>query len=39
MIPILFLAQPYEVAAPLHGVLPVKPEGNILWNMHQWELK
>ena len=38
MISVLFLAQPYEVAAPLRGVLPVKPEGNILWNMHEWEL-
>lgn len=39
MISVLFLAQPYEVAAPLHGVLPVRPEGNILWNMHEWELR
>jgi peptide/nickel transport system substrate-binding protein len=39
MISVLFLAQPYEVAASLQGVLPVKPEGNILWNMHQWELR
>jgi peptide/nickel transport system substrate-binding protein len=39
MISVLFLAQPYEVAASLLGVLPVKPEGNILWNMHEWELK
>jgi peptide/nickel transport system substrate-binding protein len=39
MISVLFLAQPYEVAADLRGVLPVKPEGNILWNMHEWELR
>jgi ABC-type oligopeptide transport system substrate-binding subunit len=39
MISVLFLAQPYEVAASLHGVLPVRPEGNILWNMHEWELR
>jgi peptide/nickel transport system substrate-binding protein len=38
MISVLFLAQPYEIAASLHGVLPVKPEGIILWNMHQWTL-
>ncbi|HEY3116150.1 MAG TPA: hypothetical protein VGK54_05360, partial [Chloroflexota bacterium] len=38
MISVLFLAQPYEIAAQLHGVLPVKPEGIILWNMHQWTL-
>jgi peptide/nickel transport system substrate-binding protein len=39
MVSVLFLAQPYEIAPSLHGVLPVRPEGNLLWNLYEWELK
>ncbi len=36
MISILFLAQPYAHLSALRGVLPVAPEGDITWNIHEW---
>ncbi len=36
MISLLFLAQPYARVAALQGVLPVAPEGDITWNIHEW---
>ncbi|HEY3116455.1 MAG TPA: hypothetical protein VGK54_06920, partial [Chloroflexota bacterium] len=38
-ISLLFLAQPYAYASALHGVLPVAPEGDITWNLHEWEYR
>ncbi|HEY3117063.1 MAG TPA: ABC transporter substrate-binding protein [Chloroflexota bacterium] len=37
MISLLFLAQPYAHVSALRGVLPVAPEGDITWNIHEWE--
>ncbi len=37
MISLLFLAQPYAYVSSLHGVLPVAPEGDIPWNIHEWQ--
>ncbi|HEY3117136.1 MAG TPA: ABC transporter substrate-binding protein [Chloroflexota bacterium] len=39
MIGLLFLAQPYAYVAALHGVLPVAPEGDITWNVPEWEFR
>jgi ABC-type transport system substrate-binding protein len=32
-------AQPWVYVAELHGLSIAPPEGNMSWNMHQWELR
>jgi hypothetical protein len=38
-ISLFFLGQPYAHVAALRGVLPVAPEGDITWNLHEWEFQ
>ena len=36
---LLFLAVAWAFVTAVHGVTPVAPEGRIVWNIHEWELR